>query len=374
MDKSRSRASSTALACLVIVSSSFAAVQAEEPDAAHARRPRYELIDLGLPYYSVTEGINNKGQIVGSNQATPNDPQYAFLWKNGHVQYIGAVGGADSQGVAVNQRGEVAGSAQNAQQTWVGMIYKDGQSEALPIDIANGLNNRGQIVGTSNVPPPAPHVMESTAAQLYEDGIVTNLGSLGGYISAANGINDRGEIVGYSDTGPDTTSPLHAFLYRDGKMTDLGTFGGQNSDAVAINSHGVITGAAALPPTSTTTPEHAFIYRSGRMIDLGVVGSDVSSSGWAINDYDEVVGFTSTGTNTTSGTMFAMVYTHGKMYHLQDLVDRSSSALASHVNLYEATGINNDGWITVNGYDTNDMTPPNQFFGLPRSYLMRPVR
>ena len=162
MAKSRSRAPSIALACLVIASSSLAVVQAEEPDTAHARRPRYELIDLGLPYYSVTAGINNKGQIVGS----------------------------------------------------------------------------------SNVPPPAPHVMESTAAQLYQDGTVTNLGSLGGYISAAFGINDRGEIVGYSDTGPDTTSPLHAFLYRDGKMTDLGTFGGQNSDAVAINSHGVITGAA----------------------------------------------------------------------------------------------------------------------------------
>ena len=52
MDKSRSRAPLRALACLVIVSSSFAAVQAEEPDAAHVRRPRYELIDLGLPYYS----------------------------------------------------------------------------------------------------------------------------------------------------------------------------------------------------------------------------------------------------------------------------------------------------------------------------------
>ena len=374
MAKSRSRAPSIALACLVIASSSVAAVQAEEPDAAHARRPRYELIDLGLPYYSVTAGINNKGQIVGSNQAAPNDPQYAFLWKNGAVQYIGAVGGTDSQGVAVNKQGEVVGSAQNAQQTWIGMVYSGGQSEALPIEIAYGLNSLGQIVGSSNVPPPAPHVMESTAAQLYQDGTVTNLDSLGGYISAAFGINDRGEIVGYSDTGPDTTSPLHAFLYRDGKMTDLGTFGGQNSDAVAINSHGVITGAADVPPTSTTTPEHAFIYRSGRMIDLGVVGSDVSSSGAAINDFDEVVGFTSTGTNTTSGTMFAMVYTHGKMYHLQDLVDPSSRALASHVNLYEATGINNDGWIAVNGYDTNDRTPPNQFFGLPRSYLMRPVR
>jgi uncharacterized membrane protein len=95
----------------------------------------------------------------------------------------------------------------------------------------------------------------------------------------------------------------------------------------------------------TTTPEHVFIYRSGRMIDLGVVGSHVSSSGSAINDFDEVVGFTGTNTtNTTSGTLFAMLYTHGKMYHVQDLIDRSSSALASHVNLYEATGINNDGW------------------------------
>ena len=374
MAKSRSRALSTALACLVIVSSSVAAVQAEEPDAARAHRPRYEVIDLGLPYYSMTTGINNKGQIVGSNQATPNDPQYAFLWKDGHVQYIGAVGGTSSQGVAVNRAGEVVGSAQNAQQTWVGMVYSGGQSEALPIDIGYGLNNLGQIVGSSNVPPPAPHVMESTAAQLYQNGTVTNLGSLGGYISAAFAINDRGEIVGYSDTGPDTTSPLHAFLYRDGKMVDLGTFGGQNSAATAINSHGAITGAADLPPTSTTTPEHAFIYRSGRMIDLGVVGSDISSSAWAINNHDEVVGFTSTATNTTSGTMFAMVYTHGRMYHLQDLVDPSSSALASHVNLYWALGINDDGWIAVNGYDTNDMTPPNQFFGLPRTYLMRPVR
>jgi hypothetical protein len=44
------------------------------------------------------------------------------------------------------------------------------------------------------------------------------------------------------------------------------------------------------------------------MIDLGVVGSDVSSSSSAINDFDEVVGFTSTGTNTTSGTIPGCIY------------------------------------------------------------------
>jgi hypothetical protein len=40
----------------------------------------------------------------------------------------------------------------------------------------------------------------------------------------------------------------------------------------------------------------------------------------------------------------------------------------------QATGINNDGWIAVNGYDTDNMAPPNTTFGLPRSYLLRPIR
>ena len=361
------RALLTGLACWVLVSSPFAALHAEEPAAARAR-PRYELIDLGIPYASVTAGINNKGQIVGTNTLSPTGPGLGYVWKDGHFQYIPAVGGTDSQAAGLNERGEVVGSAQSTQNTYIGMLYRQGESEALPITLANGINNHGQIVGFSNTFQPLPNVQ--WVAQLYQDGTVTDLGNLGGLYANATAINERGEIVGQSSTTDSLTPPFHAFIYRRGKMTDLGTLGGQATGATAINSHGTVTGVSSLPETTAEVVyEHAFLYRSGRLIDLGVVGSDFSSNGMAINDSDDVVGMSTTST----GSQLAMIYTHGKMWHLQDLVE-SSSTLASHVNLYQATGINNDGWIAVNGYDTDNMAPPNTTFGLPRSYLLRPIR
>jgi probable HAF family extracellular repeat protein len=367
MTISRPRALLTGLACWVIVSSPFAALHAEEPAAARAR-PRYELIDLGIPYASVTAGINDKGQIVGTNTLSPTGPGLGYLWKDGHFQYIPAVGGTNSQAAGLNERGEVVGSAQNTQNTYIGMLYRQGESEALPITLANGINNHGQIVGISNTFQPFPDVQQ--VAQLYQDGTVTDLGNLGGLYANATGINERGEIVGESSTTAEPASPFHAFIYRRGKMTDLGTLGGLNTTATAINSRGIVTGVAELPQsTAAVVYEDAFLYRSGRLIDLGVVGSDFSSNGMAINDSDDVVGMSTTGT----GSQLAMIYTHGKMWHLQDLVEPSST-LASHVNLYQATGINNDGWIAVNGYDTDNMAPPNTTFGLPRSYLLRPIR
>src|ERR1700761_5404606 len=150
MAESCPRVLSTALACWVVLSSPFAAVRAAEPDAPQAR-PRYELIDLGLPYASVTIGINNRRQIIGSNTLSDSGPGLGYIWKDGHFQYIQPVGGTDSQAVALNDRGQVVGDAQNAQNTFVGLLYTNGESEALPIEDATGINNRGQIVGDSNV-------------------------------------------------------------------------------------------------------------------------------------------------------------------------------------------------------------------------------
>src|SRR5260370_37237444 len=78
-------------------------------------------------------------------------------------------------------------------------------------------------------------VMVSTVATLIaasDEGAprysVQDLGTLGGAFSLAGGLNDKGEGEGFA--GLSVTS-VHAFLWRNGIMTDLGTLGGPNSYA-----------------------------------------------------------------------------------------------------------------------------------------------
>ncbi len=66
-----------------------------------------------------------------------------------------------------------------------------------------------------------------------------DLGTLGGNCSYANGINDKGQVVGKSYT---SSGKSHAFLYTNGSMTDLGTLGGKSSYANGINNKGQVVG------------------------------------------------------------------------------------------------------------------------------------
>ncbi len=74
---------------------------------------------------------------------------------------------------------------------------------------------------------------------------VTDLGTLGGTFSQASGINELGQVVGTSttDTEPDALVRARAFLWTEqGGMIDLGTLGGERSFAFGVNSHGQAAG------------------------------------------------------------------------------------------------------------------------------------
>ena len=138
--------------------------------------------------------------------------------------------------------------------------------------------------------------------------IVTNLGSLGGTVSAGISINGLGSISGFS--GASGNAAFHAALWRPGSTsaTDLGTLGGTHS-AVEWPNHNptAIVGisqtsrpdplgerwscSAFIPYTGTTCL--GFVWHASRMIALPTLGGNNgfaaaaniagSIAGWAEN-------------------------------------------------------------------------------------------
>jgi probable HAF family extracellular repeat protein len=111
---------------------------------------------------------------------------------------------------------------------------------------------------------------------LWEQGKLTDLGSLGGTDTAASAIDDQGQIAGSSQVGKGMHAPSHAFLWDKGKMIDLGTLGGRGSSATAINDHGQVIG------TSQTTDGavHGFIWEHGKMTDVGAQPVAIFAQPW----------------------------------------------------------------------------------------------
>ncbi|GHJ47483.1 hypothetical protein Cs7R123_48250 [Catellatospora sp. TT07R-123] len=103
--------------------------------------------------------------------------------------------------------------------------------------IAADINEAGVVVGNSSTPNgPGQY----SRAFRWENGVMQDLGSLGGQKSFASGINNKGWIVGGSTLAGEGV--YHAFLWKPGQgMVDIGPLG-THSIADDINDSGVVTG------------------------------------------------------------------------------------------------------------------------------------
>jgi len=168
------------------------------------------------------------------------------------------------------------------------------------VSMAIGINDSGQVVGASGtcantVLPPLAYGAHSV---LWDaDGTAHDLGNLGSTaVNMALGINNRGQVVGISSLHPDSSveSGSHAFLWtkQSGVMRDLGTLPGDvQSVAQAINDAGQITGVS-FDDHGNPRP---FLWQNGVMRDLNelVVGGAplYLLFGPSINAFGAIAGF-----------------------------------------------------------------------------------
>lgn len=153
-------------------------------------------------------------------------------------------------------------------------------------------------------------------AFLWQKGVMTDLGTLGGTSSLAYGISPSGQVTGWAQTGAGDT---HAFTWYRGTMTDLGTLGGTKSVGRDINKQGQIVGWS----TTSSGYERAFLWYRGRMIDLGTLGGNESRA-YGIDDLGEVVGWA----NTPDGSKHAVLWSGKTTTDLGTLADTESMAFA----------------------------------------------
>lgn len=237
----------------------------------------YKLIDLGTlggpsAYKSVNapgyQILGKRGEIAFSSDRVMPDPfspncyfpdcfvAHATSWKDGALVDLGALPGTGngSASGAINARGWVVG-----------------QSEDGLIDPISGL--------------PEIH------ATLWHDSQIIDLGSFGGHWSVGLTLNDAGDAVGFATNStpdpfalfPPAGTQTRAFRWRNGVLMDLGTLGGDDAQALSVNSRGQIAGISytdSSPNDTTGIPTvHPFLWERGRMLDLGTLGGTYAGPG-----------------------------------------------------------------------------------------------
>ena len=235
--------------------------------------------------------------------------QHAFLFSNGTMTDLGTLGGTDSEGLAINDSGEVVGWSQTKAGTSDAFLWNGTRMTVLaPLSAFYpfGINDSGQIAGACN---------NDSFPCVDSNGTITALPDPPGLTcGGAIAINNHGQVLGGCG---DPSGNSHGVVWTGGTPTVLPTLGGPYFAPTAINNNGDVVGFGQ----TSTFAQHGFLYKDGTMTDLGN-----NLFLYAINDSDVMVGND-------------LIVSNGTVQNINTLIP------AGDPGLNYAVGINDNGQI-----------------------------
>ena len=269
---------------------------------------------------SYADAINTAGVIAGSSVSDDGQLNQAVKWENGIGVFLKSSGGSSSA-YGINDAGDLAGSATIAvgkaawthAVTWSGEEIVDLGTLGGDSSEASSINASGQVAGASGIKAGGGSLLldDTARAFLWTNGVMTDLGTLGGDSSSATALNDKGQVVGWSGTaagggaiGFDPSA--RATVWDSGQIVNLGTLeGGGVSSASALNLSGVIVGYAI----DAANEQRAVIWANGAIADLNTLipaNSGLTlTAGYDVNDSGQIV----CGAVATGGSFTGVVLT-----------------------------------------------------------------
>ncbi|MGA2455983.1 MAG: hypothetical protein ABSF85_00205 [Terriglobales bacterium] len=259
--------------------------------------------------------VNSFGQVIAGSNNTVTDPYSmfgwgtqtrTFLWQDGYKQDIGTLGGPDTVSLTINELGQITGQSY--------------------------LNSTANIDNGSGCPPDVP----TQDPFFWENGKMTDIGTLGGTCGVPNRLNNRGQVVGTSYLAGNQIP--HPFYWdRNRGLVDMGTLGGPTGEALDISDSGLAVGTADLADGT----HHAFVWQDGVMTDVGVVPGDLCSDGLTSNSRGQAMG---KSTDCMNNTKHMFLWQNGAIHDLTALI-----LPGSDIQVFEAWDMNDQGEIAAVG-------------------------
>jgi probable HAF family extracellular repeat protein len=333
----------------------------------------YTFISLGsLGGTSAANGINDLGQIVGyaTLSTAAGSRQYAVIWNNTSPMTLADVGSYSSAN-GINNAGQIVGASnQNGDAVTWNSAASAAQVLSSNYSTAFAINTAGQIVGFANGPLPTLWSGSTTTA--------LDLAGVGASTGTAYAINNAGQAVGVS-VGPagsvatlwnGTASSLlppanpqypgnESYAYA---VNDLGQAVGftyasyQGTQCVYTNLVATVWSSGLIPwpnnqPISSNSCANVGLQLDPNAVLLFALGEqDLPTRALAINNAGQVVGWSCT-TCYEDNLQHAVLW-NNSVYPI-DLDDfLSAEMLAAGWILWSANGINNNGVIVGQDYNT----------------------